>query len=104
MHVLAMPLQSYTAAIMCLKRALYLGPFEWIVSYNLGLVHLHTQQYTSAFHHFSTSINLKVGGCWWVGGWVGGGGGGGGGYGSQVLVAGKRLHGKRLHWHSCSLA
>merc|ERR1711970_1501071 len=45
--------------IACLKRALYLDPFEWIISYNLGLVHLNTGQYASAFHYFSTSINLK---------------------------------------------
>jgi hypothetical protein len=32
------PLQRYIAAIACLKKALYLGPFEWIISYNLGLV------------------------------------------------------------------
>merc|ERR1712217_939416 len=32
---------------------------EWIISYNLGLVHLNTGQYASAFHHFSASINLK---------------------------------------------
>ena len=36
--------QRYIAAIACLKKALYLGPFEWIISYNLGLVHLHTEQ------------------------------------------------------------
>ena len=47
------------ASIACLKRALYLDPFEWIISYNLGLVHLNTGQYASAFHYFSTSINLK---------------------------------------------
>ena len=51
--------QRYVAAIACLKRALYLDPFEWIISYNLGLVHLNTGQYASAFHYFSTSINLK---------------------------------------------
>jgi Bardet-Biedl syndrome 4 protein len=28
----------YIAAIACLKKALYLDPFEWIISYNLGLV------------------------------------------------------------------
>ena len=32
---------------------------RWIISYNLGLVHLNTGQYASAFHYFSTSINLK---------------------------------------------
>ena len=51
--------QRYVAAIACLKRALYLDPFEWIISYNLGLVHLNTGQNASAFHYFSTSINLK---------------------------------------------
>ena len=47
------------AAVSCLKRAIYYDPFEWIISFNLGLVHLHTEQYCSAFHHFNTSINLK---------------------------------------------
>merc|ERR1719261_946978 len=51
--------QRYVASIACLKRALYLDPFEWIISYNLGLVHLNTGQYASAFHYFSASINLK---------------------------------------------
>jgi len=49
----------YIAAISCLKRALYLDPFEWIIAYNLGLVHLCTKQYASAFHFLSSSINLK---------------------------------------------
>lgn len=31
-------LQRCIAAIACLKKALYLGPFDWIVAYNLGLV------------------------------------------------------------------
>merc|ERR1719263_1327781 len=51
--------QKPVASISCLKRALYLDPFEWIISYNLGLVHLNTGQYASAFHFFSASINLK---------------------------------------------
>lgn len=51
--------QRYIASIACLKRALYLDPFEWIISYNLGLVHLNTEQYASAFHYLSASINLK---------------------------------------------
>mmetsp|Transcript_40200 Transcript_40200/g.52928 ORF Transcript_40200/g.52928 Transcript_40200/m.52928 type:complete len:430 (+) Transcript_40200:133-1422(+) len=49
----------YVASVACLKRALYLDPFEWIISYNLGLVHLSTGQCASAFHYFSSSINLK---------------------------------------------
>jgi len=49
----------YVASVACLKKALYLDPFEWIISYNLGLVHLNTCQYASAFHFFSSSINLN---------------------------------------------
>lgn len=51
--------QRYIAAIACLKKALYLDPFEWIISYNLGLVHLNTGQHASAFHFLSASILLK---------------------------------------------
>ena len=51
--------QKFVAAISCLKRALYLNPFEWITCYNLGLVHLNTGQYASAFHYLSSAINLK---------------------------------------------
>ncbi|GAB5367818.1 hypothetical protein AAMO2058_001264100 [Amorphochlora amoebiformis] len=49
----------HIAAISCLKRALYLNPFEWIISYNLGLVHLCTKQYASAFQYMTASINVK---------------------------------------------
>ena len=51
--------QRHIAAVACLKKALYLDPFEWIIAYNLGLVHLNTGQFASAFHYFSASINLK---------------------------------------------
>ncbi len=51
--------KRYIASIACLKRALYLDPFEWIVAYNLGLVHLCTGQHASAFHFFSACANLK---------------------------------------------
>ena len=51
--------QKHVAAIACLKKALYLDSFEWIISYNLGLVYLNTRQYASAFHFLSASINLK---------------------------------------------
>eukprot|EP00892_Ulva_mutabilis_P012887 jgi/Ulvmu1/9971/UM059_0020.1 len=51
--------QRYIAAIACLKRAQYLGPFEWIVCYNLGLVHLNTAQHAAAFNYFSAAINLR---------------------------------------------
>jgi Bardet-Biedl syndrome 4 protein len=45
--------------VACLKRALYLDPFEWIISFNLGLVHLSTAQYASAYQFFSASLYLK---------------------------------------------
>lgn len=50
---------KYVAAISCLKKAVYFTPFEWIISYNLGVVHLATEQYASSFHYFSTAINLQ---------------------------------------------
>lgn len=50
---------KYVAAVACLKRAVYFAPFEWIISYNLGVVHLATGQYASAFHYLSTAINLQ---------------------------------------------
>jgi hypothetical protein len=34
-------------------------PFEWIISYNLALVHLSTGQYVSAFHYLSASVALR---------------------------------------------
>jgi Bardet-Biedl syndrome 4 protein len=51
--------QKHVAAIACLKRALYLDPFEWIVAYNLGLVHLHTEQWASSFHYLTAAIHLR---------------------------------------------
>ena len=51
--------KKFVAAISCLKRANYLAPFDWKILYNLGLVHLTMQQYASAFHFLSASINLR---------------------------------------------
>ena len=51
--------EKYVAAIACLKRAVFLDPFAWLISYNLGLVHLNTGQYASAYHYLSASINLN---------------------------------------------
>ena len=50
---------KHVAAISCLQKAHYLDPFEWIVSFNLGLVHLHTKQHASAFHFFNSAVNRK---------------------------------------------
>ena len=51
--------RRFVAAIACLKRAMYFGPCEWRVAHNLGIVHLHTGQYASAFHYFSVAISLN---------------------------------------------
>jgi Bardet-Biedl syndrome 4 protein len=51
--------EKYVAAIACLKRAVFLDPFAWLISYNLGLVHLNTGQYASSYHYLSASINLN---------------------------------------------
>lgn len=50
---------KYVAAAACLKRAVYLTPFEWIISYNLGIVYIASLQFASAFHYLSASINLR---------------------------------------------
>jgi tetratricopeptide (TPR) repeat protein len=55
----ALFLQRYIAAISCLRRAQYLGPFEWLVAHNLGLVYLACGQPASAFQHLSTAVNLN---------------------------------------------
>jgi len=52
--------QKYVASIACLKKALYLDPYQWIAAFNLGLVYLHQCQYASAFHYFSVTINWKA--------------------------------------------
>ena len=41
------------------ERAVF-DPFAWLISYNLGLVHLNTGQYASSFHYLSASINLNL--------------------------------------------
>ena len=49
--------QRFVAAIACLKRALYLDPFEWIISYNLGLVHLNTGQCNDGAHELTYALS-----------------------------------------------
>jgi Bardet-Biedl syndrome 4 protein len=51
--------KKYVSAIACLKKALYFGPFEWTVTFNLGLIHLTIGQNASAFHFFSASVNIN---------------------------------------------
>jgi Bardet-Biedl syndrome 4 protein len=51
--------KHFVAAVSCLKRSLHLAPLDWIVSYNLGLVALHMEQYVTAFHYFTACISLK---------------------------------------------
>jgi Bardet-Biedl syndrome 4 protein len=52
--------QKFIAAVTCLKKAIYLDPFEWIIAYNLGLVYLHQKLYASAFHYMNAAANLKT--------------------------------------------
>ncbi len=47
------------AATACLKRAIYLAPFDGRIDYNLGVLHLALEQYASAFYYFSAAINLQ---------------------------------------------
>jgi Bardet-Biedl syndrome 4 protein len=49
----------YVACVACLKRAFFIDPFQWIVCFDLGLVHLCMDQYASAFHYLNATINLK---------------------------------------------
>ena len=51
-------------AATCLKRALYLAPMEWIISFNLGLVYLKNEQYVTAFVHMNTAANLNKNNPW----------------------------------------
>lgn len=37
----------------------YLNPHEWKISFNLGLVHLITKQFASAFVFLSSAVNLQ---------------------------------------------
>lgn len=52
--------KKYYAALACLRKAQFLRPFEWIIHYNSGLVHLSMGRYVSAFHSLSTAINLNT--------------------------------------------
>lgn len=36
-----------------------MAPLEWRILYNLGLVHLSTQQYASAFHFLRAATSFK---------------------------------------------
>ena len=47
------------AAVSCLRRAVYLAPFEYSIHYNLGIVYLTLGQGASAFHYLSAAINLN---------------------------------------------
>jgi Bardet-Biedl syndrome 4 protein len=51
--------QKYIAAIACLKKAFYLDPFDWTIAYNLGLIHLHTEQFMTSCMYFNSSKSLN---------------------------------------------
>ncbi|XP_063226121.1 Bardet-Biedl syndrome 4 protein isoform X2 [Bacillus rossius redtenbacheri] len=52
--------KKYVVAISCLKKASYFAPFNYKTLFNLGLVHLATQQLASAFHFLSAAINFRT--------------------------------------------
>ena len=51
--------RKYVACVACLKKAFFIDSFQWIVCFNLGLVHLCMEQHASAFHYLNATINLK---------------------------------------------
>jgi len=53
--------KKYVAAVSCLKRALYLNPFDWRMNYNLGLLNLQLRQFASAFHYLKTAATMSNG-------------------------------------------
>ena len=50
---------KFVAAIACLQRAQFLDPFAWSTAFNLGIVHLASEQPASAFHHLNAAAALK---------------------------------------------
>ena len=48
--------KKYVAAVSCLKRALYLNPFDHRINYNIGLLNFQLRQFASAFHFFKAGI------------------------------------------------
>ena len=50
---------KYVAAIACLQRSFYLDAFSWATAFNLGIVHLASEQPASAFHHLNAAAALK---------------------------------------------
>lgn len=53
--------KKYVAAVSCLKRAIYLNPFDWRMNYNLGLLNLQLRQFASAFHYLKTAVTMSNG-------------------------------------------
>lgn len=51
--------RKYYAAVACLRKSLFLFPFDWIPNYNLGIVYLTIGRHTSAFHHLSAAISMQ---------------------------------------------
>lgn len=48
---------KFVAAITCLKKAFFLQPLDWRISYNLGLINLKLKQYASAFQFFKNAVS-----------------------------------------------
>lgn len=55
--------KKYVAAVSCLKRAVYLNPFDWRFCYNLGLNLYVLRQFASSFHFLRAATSLSNGDC-----------------------------------------
>lgn len=53
--------KKYVAAVSCLKRALYLNPFDHRINYNLGLLCFSLRQFANAFHYLKASASMSKG-------------------------------------------
>lgn len=53
--------KKVVGAMSCLKRAHYLNPLDWRISYNLGLLHMQMKQFASAFHFLKSSASASIG-------------------------------------------
>eukprot|EP00633_Aureoumbra_lagunensis_P003354 CAMPEP_0197289320 /NCGR_PEP_ID=MMETSP0890-20130614/6559_1 /TAXON_ID=44058 ORGANISM="Aureoumbra lagunensis, Strain CCMP1510" /NCGR_SAMPLE_ID=MMETSP0890 /ASSEMBLY_ACC=CAM_ASM_000533 /LENGTH=302 /DNA_ID=CAMNT_0042760645 /DNA_START=456 /DNA_END=1364 /DNA_ORIENTATION=+ len=52
---------KFISAIACLQKAHAAQPLGlWQIPFNLGIIHLHNQQYVSAFHYFSATTRLQT--------------------------------------------
>lgn len=57
---LSLKLYTFTQAISCLKKAIWLEPTNFNCLFNLGLIYLTAQQYASAFHTLAAAACIRL--------------------------------------------